>query len=412
MLRREEDQRFFLYLNLIPVTSRFARLTAAEQRDQSCRRIQNLTNLRTGEIASFDSRTGCLFPIEFGQDYQSAEFLQRGSPLSAKLLKRDGRYTVHVTFEFQTKRVEPQTTLGVDRGIYNLASLAVISGNGVIVERKNVDGMQLRFVQRTLERRQRHLQRRGKPFTGRTKAHAADEAVHAAANEVVALAVEHRAQVVMENLSPMTSRRGKRGKSNFNRVLNRSQYQKLQKVLSYKLAIAGLSPAREVHPGYTSQACPACGHISKENRAKLPHADGFRTHEFKCVACEFADDADLNASRNIALKRLWRDSLSPALRSTTFKEMPKSKNFSTFLKFHAERRGERAYDRKVGSFGRAGLDAQYEDGEVAPSGNAVEPRSGPNTPAGKNSPTMQSAVSPSDGNPLSPLTKTKGFPDG
>ena len=412
LLREEKGGRYFLFLNLVPKTSRFAHLTKAEQCEQSCRRVQNLIDMRTGEVISFRSRTGCLFPIEFGRDYQDAEFLERGSPLSAKLLKRDARYEVHIAFEFKTERVEPKTILGVDRGIYNLASLAVVDHHGSIIERKNVDGMQLRFVQRMMERRQRSLQERGKPFVGRSKIHAANEAVHTAANEIVALATEHRAQVIMENLAPMTSRRGKRGRSNFNRVLNRSQYQKLQKVLNYKLAVAGLTPAREVHAGYTSQACPACGHISSDNRVKLSVADGFRMHEFKCVACGFADDADLNASRNIALKRLWRDSLSPALRSTSFKEVPEHKNFSAFLKFHAERRGERAYDRKVGSFGRAGLDAQFEDGEVAPSGNAVEPRSGSNIPAGKNSQTMQSAVSPSDGNPLPPLTKTDGFPDG
>jgi Putative transposase DNA-binding domain len=218
----------------------------------------------------------------------------------------------------------------------------------------------------------------------------------------------------MENLSAITSRRSKRGRSNFNRILNRSQYTKLQKILGYKLAVAGLSHPREVHPGYTSQACPACGNISKENRPKLAVADGFKVHEFKCVACGFVDDADLNAARNIALKRMWRDGLSPALRSTLFKEVPEQRSFTTFLRVYAERRGERAYDRKVGSFGRAGLDAQYEDGEVAPSdagdGIAVEPRSGSNTPAGKNSPTMQSAVSPSDGNPL-PTATSKGPPE-
>jgi IS605 OrfB family transposase len=416
LLRKEEDNRYFIFLNLIPETSRFARLTKSEQRDGSCRRIQNLTNMRTGEVVSFRSKTGCLFPIEFGRDYQDADFLRSGSPLSAKLIKRNNRYEVHIAFEFKAPRIEPKTMMGVDRGIYNLASLAVVDSDGSIIDRKNIDGRQLRLVQRTMERRQRNLQKRGKPFTGRTKIHAADEAVHTAANAIVKLAVEHRSQIIMENLSPMTSRRGKRVRSNFNRVLNRSQYQKLQKVLGYKLAVAGLSRAREVHPGYTSQACPVCGHISRDNRAKLPMADGFRMHEFKCVACGFADDADLNASRNIALKWLWRDSLSPALRKTTFKEVPENKNFSAFLKFHAERRGECAYDRKVGSSGHTGLDAQYEDGEVAPSGigneSAVQPRSGSNIPAGKNSPTMQSVVSPSDGIPLLPLTRTNSFPDG
>jgi hypothetical protein len=101
----------------------------------------------------------------------------------------------------------------------------------------------------------------------------------------------------------------------------------------------------------------------------------------------------------------------PWLAESEFNEVPENKSFSSFLKFRAERRGERACDRKVGSSGRAGLDAQYEDGEVAPGGNAVEPRSGPNTPASKNSPTMQSAVSPSDENSR-PLAKSVRLPDG
>jgi hypothetical protein len=129
---------------------------------------------------------------------------------------------------------------------------------------------------------------------------------------------------------------------------------------------------------------------------KVAAPDGVQTREFKCVSCGFSDDADLNAARNIALKRLWRDELSPALRTVRFNEVPENKSFSCFLKFRAKRRGERACGRKVGSSGRAGLDAQYEDGEVAPGGNAVEPRSGPDTHASKNSSTMLSAVSPSD----------------
>jgi hypothetical protein len=142
---------------------------------------------------------------------------------------------------------------------------------------------------------------------------------------------------------------------------------------------------------------------------KRATSDGVQTHEFKCVSCGFSDDADLNAARKIALKMLWRDGLSPALRTVSFNEVPENKSFSSFLKSRAEMRGERACDRKVGSSGRAGLDAQYEDGEVAPGGNAVEPRPGLNTPASKNSPTMQSAVSPSDENSR-PLTKSVRLP--
>jgi len=411
LLRRENDDRYFIYLNLVPETSRFCRLTKVEQRSPSCRRIENLINMRTGEVVSFTSRTGCLFPIEFGRDYQDSEFMRCGSPLSAQLSKRCGRYEVHISFEFKAKQIKPKTLLGSDRGIYNLASLAVIGQDGGVIERKNIDGRNLRMVQRAIERKHQQLRRRGKPFIGAARRHAANEAVHVAANAIVGLATKKHSQVVIENLSGLASTGGKRRRSRFNRILNRAQYQKLQRVLSYKLAVVGLPAAREVHPSYTSQACPLCGSISAENRLKRATSDGVQTHEFKCVSCGFSDDADLNAARNIALKRLWRDGLSPALRTVSFSEVPENKSFSSFLKFRAERRGERACDRKVGASGRAGLDAQYEDGEVAPGGNAVEPRSGPNTPASKNSPTMQSAVSPSDENSR-PLTKSVRLSDG
>src|SRR5262245_66370060 len=87
LLRRETDNRYFIYLNLVPETSCFCRLTKVEQRAPSCRRIQNLINMRTGEVVSFTSGTGCLFPIEFGCEYQDTAFMRCGAPLSAQLWK-------------------------------------------------------------------------------------------------------------------------------------------------------------------------------------------------------------------------------------------------------------------------------------------------------------------------------------
>ena len=416
LLVEPNTRRYYAFLNLVPEDSRFASLTKAEQSSKSCRKIDGLVDPRTGEIVRFTSKTGCLFPLEFGRDYQLEQYLTKGKSLSAKLHKIADRYELHVTFEFEPERVEPRSFLGVDRGIYNLASLSVIDESGQIAERKNVDGRNLRLVQRKLERRQRKVQQRGKRYTSRARRHFADEAVHTAANEIVAMAARHQAQVIIENLGPMTSRSGPRKRSNFNRVLNRSQYQKLQSALAYKLAVVGLPAPISVHPGYTSQTCPCCGHRDSANREKRPDGDGFKLDVFKCVACGFADDADLNAARVIALKRIWRDSLSPALRAKRMNEIPESKSFAEFLRIRAERRGERSCAREGGSSGSAGLDGHYEDGEVPPSvasdGGAVEPRSGSNTPAGKNTSAEQPAVSPSDENPRLPMTKNEGLPDG
>ena len=49
-----------------------------------------------------------------------------------------------------------------------------------------------------------------------------------------------------------------------------------------------------VDPQYTSQRCSRCGHIDKENR--LTQA------RFVCTACGFEENADYNASQNLAIK--------------------------------------------------------------------------------------------------------------
>jgi transposase len=48
----------------------------------------------------------------------------------------------------------------------------------------------------------------------------------------------------------------------------------------------------KVPPAYTSQRCSACGHTARESRESQA--------AFRCVACNFACNADVNAARNIA----------------------------------------------------------------------------------------------------------------
>jgi transposase len=48
----------------------------------------------------------------------------------------------------------------------------------------------------------------------------------------------------------------------------------------------------KVPPAYTSQCCSACGHIARESRESQAL--------FRCVACGYACNADVNAARNIA----------------------------------------------------------------------------------------------------------------
>jgi transposase len=49
---------------------------------------------------------------------------------------------------------------------------------------------------------------------------------------------------------------------------------------------------QKVPPAYTSQRCRACGHVAPESRESQA--------AFRCVACGFTCNADVNAARNIA----------------------------------------------------------------------------------------------------------------
>jgi len=46
-----------------------------------------------------------------------------------------------------------------------------------------------------------------------------------------------------------------------------------------------------INPAYTSQKCACCGHTAKNNRQTQS--------QFKCVACGYEANADVNGARNI-----------------------------------------------------------------------------------------------------------------
>jgi transposase len=82
--------------------------------------------------------------------------------------------------------------------------------------------------------------------------------------------------------------RNVRAKAGLNREISRSGWGLLARRLEDK------APGRveKVPAAYTSQRCSACGHVdgrSRESQAR-----------FRCTACGYAGNADVNAARNIA----------------------------------------------------------------------------------------------------------------
>ena len=77
------------------------------------------------------------------------------------------------------------------------------------------------------------------------------------------------------------------------RTLHSWTFAQLGQYIAYKAVLAGV-PVVYVDPAYTSQMCSACGHVSKKNRPDQA--------TFCCTSCGFAEHADVNAARNIAVR--------------------------------------------------------------------------------------------------------------
>ena len=89
--------------------------------------------------------------------------------------------------------------------------------------------------------------------------------------------------------------RGRAAKAGLNRGIQASRWARIREVLSYKCALSGVRLV-VVNPAYTSQTCPQCGNVAKENR----ESQAF----FHCVACGHEDNADVNAAVNILTRGL------------------------------------------------------------------------------------------------------------
>ena len=327
VLRDDKTGRYYAWLNLHPKTSRFAAKSG----------VDGLINLQDGKPKTFASKTGELFPLEFGREHQREKFLSMDGfkPKSAKLVQRGENYDLMVSFEARVRKREARTFLGVDRGMNQLVAFCAVDENGAVLAHGGVGGGDLRTLQKREEEKQRQTQKRAKRYSSRRRAAESEQAAHRAANAIVKAAVENESLVVLENLSgfaqgaprPKGARR-----SNWRRWMNRRQFQKVAHALEYKLRLKGLPLPVYVSAAFTSRTCPECGFAGKENRPK-PGAD------FQCAECGHADDGDLNAARVVAIKKMWRYNLPPALQKETADALSQEGHgFDAFIRNLRERR--------------------------------------------------------------------------
>ena len=197
LLKHKEKDRFYVFLNLYGAKSHYAEKRKSKGRKVDLSHYQSIV---ADEKIGQNTDTGLVFPINFGKDYQYDQFLRwcventreidppKITPKTAKLVKRDDRFEIHIAFEIKRTKKEPLTRLGVDRGIHNLASLCVINNKGKVIAEENFDGSNLKYVQQKQEKRQKDTQQRGKKYRSASRRSEADKAVYSTAKRIVALA--------------------------------------------------------------------------------------------------------------------------------------------------------------------------------------------------------------------------------
>jgi transposase len=228
----------------------------------------------------------------------------RAVPGNAKSFRvtrdRAGRW--HIAFAAIPEPIDGPGTgeaVGIDRGIAVGAALS--TGEMLRVPRLTAaETARLRRLQRILARARRGSGRRGKvkQAIGRLKAREADRRKDWC--EKTSTDITRRFDVIrVENLSIKSMTRSARGtisapgrnvaaKAALNRGISRSGWGLLARRLEDK------APGRveRVNPAFTSQRCSACGHVASESRESQAL--------FRCVACAYTENADVNAAKNIA----------------------------------------------------------------------------------------------------------------
>ena len=206
---------------------------------------------------------------------------------------------LNLTMQIQknVNELDENVVVGVDLG---LAIPAVCSLNNSMYDRKNIghyeDFVRVRTQMQEQRRRIQGNLKYSKGGHGRKKKLSALEKYkkyehnfvqsynHMISKNVVEYALKNHAKYInMEDLSGYNA-------NDF--VLRNWSYYQLQDYIAYKADKEGII-VRKVKPYYTSQRCSKCGNIEEGQRTTQA--------KFKCIKCGYEENADFNASRNIAL---------------------------------------------------------------------------------------------------------------
>lgn len=220
-------------------------------------------------------------------EYQQLRF-KRVRNQSDLIYKNNEFYLIVAIDTFEQKQYETNETLGIDLGIENIA----VDSDKQIFESKKVEEKRNKFfrLRQSLQRTgtksaKRHLRKLvGKETRFRRDIN------HYISKRLVKKTKGTTRAIVLENLKGIRTGVTVYGKKQRNRHHTWSFFQ-LREFMEYKAKREGV-PVIIIKPYNTSQRCPNCLYIHKENRKTR--------NDFECIRCSYKEMADYVAAMNIA----------------------------------------------------------------------------------------------------------------
>ena len=206
------------------------------------------------------------------------------------LVYRDGAFWLYATVETpDAETSEPAEYLGVDLGVVNIAT----TSDGAIFSSEATEAVRRRYgrlrgiLQKTgtksAKRRLRKVSGRERRFKTNTNHVISKRIVCAAEGTKRGVALEDLKGILLRTTVTTTQREQH----------HRWAFYQLRSFIEYKARRAGV-PVKVIDGAYTSQECSACGFVHPDNRPSQA--------AFRCLACGYTENADINASVNIAAR--------------------------------------------------------------------------------------------------------------
>ena len=204
------------------------------------------------------------------------------------LVYQNGKFYLLCTLDIPSQeKYDAKGVIGIDLGVKNIAVTSqgdVFSGEHIEKKRKQYHAHRQRLQKRGTRSARRRIK-----ITGQKESRFRKDTNHVISKLLVAKAKALGYSLALEELTNINKRVTVRR-------VNRSErmswaFAQLRSYITYKAELYGVTLAIVPAP-YTSQTCSKCGHCEKANRKSQA--------VFFCMSCGHTENADFNASKNIA----------------------------------------------------------------------------------------------------------------